>query len=216
MNNSASTTNTQEKPKNLRERIANNVIIILAAVAITSFGVGWTAHERVTAAGGWALITEHEKQEYNRLRTDAEKMKARVADLESQLAALTTNEVRILSPTEGASVEWTTLVEGQISGALETHEHLWLVVHPANSRGWYPQNSEFFPNTDGSWEAAVTIGRENQDRGKQHDIAVVLAPNDANNAFNDYLARGNDTGDFPEEPLPDDIRMLAKVTVVRQ
>ena len=68
----------------------------------------------------------------------------------------------------------------------------------------------------GAWETTVVIGRENQDHGIQHDIAVVLAPNAANKVFNDYLMSANKTGVFPETPLPDGIKILTKITVVRR
>jgi hypothetical protein len=162
------------------------------------------------------LMTTQEKLEYDTLRADSEAMKRRIADLERQLHDINTHEARILSPTQGAFVEWKTLVKGQIFGILGAGEHLWLVVHPAESSGWYPQKSQIFPNPDGSWEANIAIGRENRDHGIQHDIAVVLASNSANKVFNDYLTRGNETKEFPEIPLPEDIRVLAKVSVVRK
>lgn len=205
-----------EKPRTFKEKLTDNALILFAALAIASFGAGWTAHEKVTAVGGWSLITVQEKQEYNRLKESDALLKAKIADLEKQLGPSTVSNVTLLSPSEGEWVEWMPLVRGRLTGKLKNDEHLWIVVHPNDSRGWYPQNSELFPKADGSWETTVAIGREGKDQGKKLDIAVVVAKHTAHAAFNDYLKKAFETNHYPEIPLPDDIRMLGKVSVIRK
>jgi hypothetical protein len=206
----------KEKPRSIRERIADHVIVVFAVAMVSSFAAGWTAHEKATAAGGWALISFHDKEDYERLKAEHDALEKKVEELEKRLASLTSEEVKILAPAEGETVAWMPSVWGKHSGKLQNGEHLWLVVHPNDSRGWYPQNTEIFPGSDGSFQAAVVIGRENLDHGKKHDIAVIVADKKANESFNQYLDTGKKTGQYEEMPLPEGARLIGKVNVVRK
>lgn len=124
-------------------------------------------------------------------------------------------EVTIDRPKSGEQVGQNISISGRVSGPT-SDRHLWLVVHPVGSLGWWPQGSEFIPDpSDGSWEVPVTIG-DPRDIGKRFEVAVISATDNANDEFGEYLREGNLASKFPEQPLPQGARILAKVTVVRR
>ena len=123
-------------------------------------------------------------------------------------------ECEISEPGDGQTVGTITSVRGEFSGVLSPF-HLWVVVHPVGTAGWWPQYGEIVPEpSSGSWEAPVTLGVEG-DKGKRFEISLVVVPEEENGKLNKYIDLGKRTGSYPEAPLPSPNRVLAKVTVIR-
>ncbi len=206
----------QEKGKGIKEKIEEHVVVVLLLAVMSSFIAGWSAHDKATEAGGWAKVSFQAKEDCERLRSEHGSLKARVALLEKRIGSLTSSEVVINSPSNGDTVGWKPMVWGRLTGRLKPDEHLWLVVHPNDSWGWYPQVSEVFTSGDGTWHAVVFVGREKDDENKTYDVVVVIAPKEAHETFNKYIDRANRKGEYPETPLPEGIRLIGKVNVIRK
>ncbi|MGK7927547.1 MAG: hypothetical protein AB4290_20280 [Spirulina sp.] len=119
--------------------------------------------------------------------------------------------LNIESPSNEDEVPRTSLVTGRASGDF-SNKHLWVVVNPKGTPGWYPQSGEFFPVSE-QWSVQVYVGLEgDHDVGKSFDIAVVTADDKAHKHFNKYLKEAK----FPEEPLPSGTTVLDIITVKRR
>ncbi|MBF0488031.1 MAG: hypothetical protein HQK98_07700 [Nitrospirae bacterium] len=91
-------------------------------------------------------------------------------------------------------------VEGVFSD-IPAGKHLWVVVHPINSRGYWPQADALPSPNDNSWKVTVYLGRPGDDFG-EYQIILMLADDAADKSFNKYLDEGP-TKKFPAVPLPD-------------
>ncbi len=118
----------------------------------------------------------------------------------------------ILSPSPGAAVASGVVVSGN-AGAIPAGSRLWLVVHPMNGVGWWPQGEPVVPvPPSGTWQQKAFLGGP---VGQRFQIALVLASADASLAFEQYLERAATTGDYPARPLPAGATPLASVDVVK-
>lgn len=105
-------------------------------------------------------------------------------------------------------------LHGKASGDLKGH-HLWVVVHPVNSNGWWPQTGEFHPDSStGNWRVPLNLGGKDDGR-REFEVIVVLANKKAHASFNLYLQKGDRTHDYPAKPLPEGVRILKKISVIR-
>lgn len=124
-------------------------------------------------------------------------------------------EITIDNPTDGSYVGLNITVTGTSSGDYSDF-HLWVVVHPIGSSGYWPQVSEIIPNRKtGQWAQPVNLGTQ-KDKGKSFEIIVVSANQSANNSFNNYLAESKINNKYPEVPLPQGINILTLITVIRK
>jgi len=118
------------------------------------------------------------------------------------------------SPHDGDSTDQGLVVRGTVEGSLGI-AHLWAVVHPVGSTGFWPQVAEVIPTTDGTWFAQILLGRP-QDRNRAFDVLLVAAKENAHQEFVEYLRTSKQQGSYPEVPLPSEVVVLSKVTVVRR
>ena len=117
----------------------------------------------------------------------------------------------INNPQDGSSFKDKFEVNG-IAKNIPVNNHLWLVVSPRESLGCWPQYREIIPNkASGTWNGKVEIGGED---GKLLDILLVCANSDANKYFVEYIINQNNDK-FPERPIPDGAKILAKITVIK-
>ena len=124
--------------------------------------------------------------------------------------------VRIDVPQQNAFVPQLITVSG-VASAVPSDHHYWIVVHPIESSGWWPQSSEFSPNLpDSSWRVQANLGKVIEDKGKVFEITAVLANQDAHGKFVEYLQHGIDIGEYPEVPRPSGTEIIAQVTVTRE
>ncbi len=105
-----------------------------------------------------------------------------------------------------------------ISGIVENipyEHHLWLVVNPHGTNGWWPQTREIIAKQNGNYSGSVILGGLNN-KGQQFDIHLVLANNEANKSFNEYMSSGANTNSYPEVPLPEGAKSLTYITVTKR
>lgn len=121
--------------------------------------------------------------------------------------------LKINAPKDGVSVGQKIVAEGEASGKIKQGGHLWLVVHPIGTSGWWPQDSEFFLNGT-KWTSDVTLG-EASGSNRQFEIVVFLVNEEGHKSFVEYIEKSKRAGDFPETPLPSGVEKLAGVTVNR-
>ena len=93
--------------------------------------------------------------------------------------------------------------------------HLWVVVHPVLSSGYWPQSGEIFPSPrDNSWEVKVWLGEVKKGIGEDFQIILGLANDEAHKYFVKYLEDGPKQG-FPEKPIPDGVIQIDRITYKR-
>lgn len=161
-----------------------------------------------------ALINQLKNQERPSQSLNYSSKLAEKHDIET-LFKKTKYTVEINLPQNNEGVEQNINMEGTFSGDLLSL-HLWPIVHPKGSSGWWPQNSEIIPDpSNGNWEASVRLGNTG-DVDKKFDIIIILATENAHESFNKYIQTGKETNNYPESPLPSGTRILAKVTVIRK
>ncbi len=122
----------------------------------------------------------------------------------SGMIASPKDNVRVISPVS---------VSGKVEN-LTGNDHLWLVVHPHGTNGWWPQTSEIIPKHNRNWTGTIRLGGINN-KGQKFDIHLVIADNKANDSFNQYLSKGAENNNYPEAPLPEGAKSLDYVTVIK-
>lgn len=216
------TNNPQEEQKKgatIRDKIADNIFFVIGGFIIASFGAGFVSYQTIVGITDSELITKNDKKELESLKPKIAEQEKKISSLQKELEKYQKPlQVTVESPKNGAPVGWKITVNGKLSSNLATNQHLWLVVHPEDSGGWWPQNSEIITGSDLAWEQTIYIGQKDsqEDIGKKHDLLLVLADETANRKFNDYLKRASETGVYPREPLPSNVKILNKITVIRQ
>lgn len=107
-------------------------------------------------------------------------------------------------------------VTGRTSG-IPHHMHLWLVVHPHQSSGFYPQQTEIFPlPPKNKWTLSVFVGTPDEGQGEQFDLLLVLVDKEGDQFFRDYIIQGKEFGIYKEEPLPSGTTILDSIRVIRK
>lgn len=203
----------------MKKLLNDHPVVVIGGYTAAIFIAGFVSYQTIVGITGSELITKTQKEELESLKPELAKLEEKVLSLQKELEKYQKPlQVTFQSPKNGDSVGWKTTVKGKLSSNLATNQHLWLVVHPEDSSGWWPQNSEIITNSDLTWEQTIYIGRKDsqEDVGRKHDLIVVLADETANQEFNDYLERAQATGDFPSKPLPSNVKILDKITTIRQ
>ena len=179
-----------------------------AGIGAAKFFVNWTKQVLITQN----RLTELEKTENDHQNLVKEHQKL----VELSRSKPIPLKFSITVPRHQESVDKETIFKGTASRKLKPNEHLWLVVNPFDSRGWYPQNTEIALNHDNSWEHKALIGQGQEDSRRNFNVVVVLANESANTQFNEYLENGRKNKDYPEQPLPNGTIQLDKITVTRK
>lgn len=106
----------------------------------------------------------------------------------------------------------------QVAGTasnIDDSEKVWLVVEVGS---FYPQAGPIPVLADSRWSGFARFGQDD-DAGKTFTLHLVTTGPTGTQVFNEYLRRGQNTGQFPgitRDALPSDIRYLASITVVRK
>lgn len=125
-------------------------------------------------------------------------------------------EVTLVTPKNAEEVSLATTVTGTVSGELPEGRYMWVVINPHPSPGeWWPQGGRIEPWA-GRWNAPLRLGREEEDKGAQFEIAVVLVDEDDDAQYNKYLETAAATGDYPGKPLPRSAVIVQRITVKRK
>lgn len=125
-------------------------------------------------------------------------------------------EVTLITPKNAEEVLIATTVTGTVSGELPEGRYMWVVINPHPSPGeWWPQGGRIEPWA-GRWNAPVRLGREEEDKGAQFEIAVILVDEDDDTQYNKYLETAAATDDYPGKPLPRSAVIVQRITVTRK
>jgi hypothetical protein len=105
----------------------------------------------------------------------------------------------IISPTDGAVVSQSQPVFGTINH-LCPGQYLWLVFQSGGpgGGGYYPQNEVAVASNAKRWSTAAYFGQASKsDNGRPFTALVVIANDSTNRQFQEYLASGKVTHNFP-------------------
>ena len=125
-------------------------------------------------------------------------LKGKILELQN-ISTVIPFEILITSPKSGDDAPASIIVSGISLGMLPKGDHLWLVVNPHTNPGrWWPQ--EQINTSSKLWNSHANLGGE-KDIGK-YDVAVVSVNDKDNQYYEDYLKKGNETGNYPPlQPL---------------
>lgn len=125
------------------------------------------------------------------------------------------SSVSIAFPTAGSQVPRVVMVQGR---ACHIHEGqaLWLLVVPAGVGAYYPQNGPITVGDGGTWSGSAFVGLDGSvDVGREFVVVAALAGEQGEAAIRRYFSQSG-----PEyrglEPLPQGVRLMAQVAVVRK
>lgn len=126
--------------------------------------------------------------------------------------------VTITLPQKGSHVSINVVVEGTESG-IPQDEQLWLLVQPAGTVGYFPQNGPVVVSVDGSWTTSAALGgNDSNSVGRQFVLYTALIgqkDKEAQDALSSYFNYGKQTGSYlPIDPLPKGVQLISHVTVV--
>ncbi len=123
--------------------------------------------------------------------------------------------VQIASPTEGTKVSRIVTVQGS-SCHIAKNEELWLLVLPEGVTAYYPQAGPVNTISDGAWSASVYAGVDDPvDIGRGFLLVAAVTDHQGSAAIHSYFSQnGPDYSGL--EPLPQGIKLLSQVRVVRK
>lgn len=128
---------------------------------------------------------------------------------------VSTTEVEITYPYDGASVEIREMVRGISQKVPEGHA-IWIVVYSHVVGRYYPQNYPADVQANGDWASLIYIGTE-EDTSKKFDIIAVIVNKSTQDIFNAYLTQAKDKKTWPGlERLPEGAAIYDRITVTRR
>jgi hypothetical protein len=107
--------------------------------------------------------------------------------------------VTILAPHSGEVVGAAGTVEGTATAPADGH--LWVLVHRRDVDGWWPQGGGPALLDGGKWSAPVKYG-DPGDAGSEFEIAALIVGRPTHDLWLDWVARIQETGEFPPVHLP--------------
>jgi hypothetical protein len=107
--------------------------------------------------------------------------------------------VGILAPRSGEVVGTAGVVEG--TATLPADAHLWILVHRRDVDGWWPQGHGPAPVDEAKWSVPVKYG-DPGDAGSEFEIAALIVRQPTHDLWLGWVARLQETGEFPPVPLP--------------
>jgi len=120
--------------------------------------------------------------------------------------------ITFLEP-EDESVQYSPVSLIGTSANLPKDKHFWIVVNPHGSNGWWPQTREVMIKPNNRWSAVALLGG---DKGQRFDIHFIIADNQANREFNDYLSECVVNNEYPEKPLPSGSSSIGYITLTKR
>ncbi len=108
------------------------------------------------------------------------------------------------------------IVKGKTSH-IPNNMHLWLVVHPVRSRGYWPQQSAIIPHPKkNTWQKEVWLGTRGSNLEEKFELWLILVNEAGNKLYVNYLDDAKKTGKFPEIPMPSGYKPVDMITLVKQ
>ena len=124
-----------------------------------------------------------------------------------------TPEIQITDPVDGAKVSVTESVKGKQKN-VPSDKAIWIIVFPYVSNNYHPIKAVPVHNDISDFTVPVTMGTE-KNSGDKFDIIAVLADEESQKLFTDYLETAADRS-WPGMDLPDGAIEYDRVTVTRK
>jgi hypothetical protein len=123
--------------------------------------------------------------------------------------------VKITRPTEAGLVDQTEMIRGTSKG-IPAGNQIWVVVFVQKVGRYYPQNQAADIQANGNWYSIAYIGIP-ADVGLKMDIIAVLADQQGQAAFAQYLQQAREKTDYAGlEKLPTGITVYDRISVIRK
>jgi hypothetical protein len=123
--------------------------------------------------------------------------------------------VNITLPEAGAHIPHLTTVQGTACHIPEGDE-LWVLVVPEGVTAYYPQMGPIVISNDGTWSASAYAGLDDPvDVGRGFILIAALANQQGGAAIRAYFSQSG-AGYMGLEPLPQGVRLMAQVRVIRK
>jgi hypothetical protein len=126
-------------------------------------------------------------------------------------------EVRIRQPHEGDIVPYDyekEMISGFYAGDLAGRK-IWVVVHPQNSDGYFPQRPTIVVSD--TWSIGAHFGQDTlEEKGNKFDVIVYLADSKADQVLQEYIDKAVKTEKWPGLSLPTGLVEFHRVTVTRR
>ena len=108
------------------------------------------------------------------------------------------------------------IIKGKTSN-IPDNMYPWLIVHPTRSRGYWPQQSAIIPHPKkNTWQKEVWIGTRGSKLGEKFELWLILVNEAGNQSYINYLTNGNETGKYPEIPMPSGYKTVDMITLIKQ
>jgi hypothetical protein len=127
--------------------------------------------------------------------------------------------ITLTSLQDGQSVPCENLARGTYSA--DIRDHIWPVVYIGNR--YHPQDEagKAPPMVNGNWYGTIRFGDctklPDYDKGKAFQLIIVTADEQANKAFEDYIAREQAIGQWPGmDSLPEGVKEYIRIAVIRE
>ena len=185
-------------------------------IAIIKYPVFWSVLLAVIS-GAFALGHYFGKDRYNReiieylgenrvLRLENSQLRLMYDSLVIICPPMDPISCEIISPNEQALIATPDNVS--VSGVIKNlpaDTHLWLVVRPEFSNGWWPQIAEIIPKPTGEWKGIAKLSGNT--KGNKFEIHLVMTNKFANPLFIADKSLNNS--------LPDGAKSLQFITVIK-
>ena len=125
-------------------------------------------------------------------------------------------EIKIITPKRDEEIPLSVTVTGSFSGELPGERYMWVIINPHPSPGqWWLQGGKIEPWA-GRWSVPAAFGREEEDKGQEFDIAVILVNEEDNQKNESHLETANATGEYLSIRLPRSAVIMDRITVKRK
>lgn len=136
--------------------------------------------------------------------------------IKREVVYIKTPEIKIITPKRDEEIPLSITVTGSFSGELPGERYMWVVINPQPSPGqWWLQGGKIEP-WGGRWSVPATFGREEEDKGQEFDIAVILVNEEDNQKNESHLETAKATGEYPSISLPRSTVIMDRITVKRK
>ncbi len=125
------------------------------------------------------------------------------------------SEIKITNIAEGDSVVVDVMVKGT-SKNIPNDQKIWLVVYSHPVKRFYPQDNPADMQVNGNWSSRCYVGID-EDVGERFDLIAILAGNDVQRLFNEYVKEAEaEEAWLGLEAIPDCAEVHQRITVFRK
>lgn len=177
------------RTKLLRQRIENNLIVILGVVLFSGVGIGWAVSEK--------LRVEPRDFENNRLQALLnERRMPDAAQASPELPVLTRDtqtRLEIVEPADGDTVDIEETIKGT-SSRVPAGNVIWVAIYSHRDQKYYPHEYRAIVDSEGRWTSPDTPIGAGDDLGRTFEILVLLVDSTGMSDLEEYRRRLDRSG----------------------